>query len=75
VKIGKIQPKCTKDDGGTVKTGFTNKSAGFLENQRGNFWAVFAENRPIFVEIYKWNEKTVKNNDMTSTKFIHINNP
>jgi hypothetical protein len=57
VKIGKIRPKHTRDDGGTVKTGNTNKSAslsdksaGFLENRRGHFGAVFAENWPIFVK-------------------------
>jgi hypothetical protein len=27
-----------------------DKSAGFSENRRGNFWAVSARNRPIFVE-------------------------
>jgi hypothetical protein len=58
VKIGEIRPKRTGDDGGTVKTGNTEMRPVSAINQPvlpinrcGEFWTVFAGNRPIFAEI------------------------
>jgi hypothetical protein len=74
-KIGKNRPKRTGDDGGTAKTENTDKSAGFSENRCGNFRADFAQNWPFFLsKIGKLNEKIVKNNNMTSNKFVYVNN-
>jgi hypothetical protein len=81
-KFGKIRPKRTGNDRGTVKTGNSDIQSvspinqHFFENQRGDFRANFVRNRTIFLpKIGKWNEKTMKNNDITSTKFVHANNP
>jgi hypothetical protein len=49
-KIGEIRPKCTEDDGGTVKTGNTKIRSVFPKNWRGDFRVNFARNRTIFTE-------------------------
>jgi hypothetical protein len=65
-----------------VKTGNTDKSVGladksasFSKNRCGNFGRFLPETGRFLLKIGKWNEKTVKNNNMTSTKFIHANSP
>jgi hypothetical protein len=55
--------------------GLTDKSAGFFENRRVSFGRFLSETGQFLPKFGKWNEKPVKNNDMTSTKFVHINSP
>jgi hypothetical protein len=81
VKIRKIQPKLTGDDGGTVKLGTPINRPVWLINQpvfQKTGVAISGRFLPkpgrFLLKIGKWNEKTVKNNDMTSTKFVYANN-
>jgi hypothetical protein len=74
-KIRKIRSKCTGDDGETVKPGTPINRTGFSENWHGDFRAVCAGNGQFLSKIGKWNEKIIKNNDITSNKFVHTNNP
>jgi hypothetical protein len=79
-KIGKIRLKRTGDDGGTVKTG--NTEMRLVSPKCGRFFlktGVVSSERfllktgQFLPKFGKWNEKTVKNNDMIFTKFVHIN--
>jgi hypothetical protein len=54
---------------------FTEKSPTFPENRAGDSRTIFAETGRIFQKIGHWNKKIMKNNDMTSTKFVHANSP
>jgi hypothetical protein len=73
VKFRKIQPKRTGDDEGTVEIGNTeNRHGDFRVNQPRRF---VPETGQYLLKIGKWNKKTVENNVMTSTKFIHANSP
>jgi hypothetical protein len=73
VKFRKIQPKRSGDDEGTVEIGNTeNRHGDFQVNQPRRF---VPETGQYLLKIGKWNKKTVENNVMTSTKFIHANSP
>jgi hypothetical protein len=73
VKFRKIQPKRTGDDEGTVEIGNTeNRHGDFRVNQPRRF---VPETGQYLLKIGKWNKKTVENNVMTSTKFVHANSP
>jgi hypothetical protein len=83
VKLGKnqkIRSKRTGDDRGIVKLGtpinrlvwsinrsFSQKTGVVISRQ------FVTETDHFLLKIGKWNEKTVKNNDTTSTKFVHTN--
>jgi hypothetical protein len=55
--------------------GLTDKSAVFPKIGVAISEQFFSEAGRFLLKIGKWNEKTVKNNDMTSTKFVYTNNP
>jgi hypothetical protein len=67
--------KRTGDDRETVKSETPINRTDFSENRHGDFRAVCAENGQFLSKIGKWNEKIIKNNDITSNKFVHTNNP
>jgi hypothetical protein len=57
VKTDNTDKSATGDDGVTVKTGntdksigLTDKSVGFSENRRDDFWVVFAGTQMIFIK-------------------------
>jgi hypothetical protein len=50
VKNRKIWSKRIEDDGGTVKTGNTDKSADFSENRHDDFQPVFVGTQPFFCQ-------------------------
>jgi hypothetical protein len=57
MKTDNTDKSATGDEGVAVKTGntdkstsFTDKSVGFLENRRDNFWAVFVGTQMIFIK-------------------------
>jgi hypothetical protein len=55
-------------DFGKLSADFTDKAVIFLK-------FVVAISGWILPKIGKWKEKTVENNGMTSTKFVHANSP
>jgi hypothetical protein len=72
MKFRKFWSKCTDNDRGTVKTGRTEmrpvspiNQPDFSKNRCGDFRVNFVRNEQILPKIGKWNEKIVKNNDIT----------
>jgi hypothetical protein len=53
--------------------GLADKSAGFQKTGVAISSQFLLEPDRFLSKIGKWNEKIVKNNDMTSTKFVYIN--
>jgi hypothetical protein len=60
---------------GDLSADFIDKSMIFSGIRCGDFRANFLEAGWILPKIDKWKEKTVENNDMTSTKFVHSLHP
>jgi hypothetical protein len=75
VKIRKIQVKRTGDDGWTVKPVSPINQPVFQKTGMAIFGWFLSEPGRFLSKIGKWNEKTVKNNGITYTKFIHANSP
>jgi hypothetical protein len=89
LKFGKIRPKRSGEDGGTVEmwnieirlvlaihrlTSPINRrfSPKFVVAISGR---ILPKTGRILSKIGKWKEKTVENNVMTSTEFVHANSP
>jgi hypothetical protein len=85
----KIQPKHSGTDGGTIKIlksefwldllnyrpNSSRKSQVFSEIGLVISGRILVETDRIFKKIDHWKEKAVKNNNITSIKFIHANIP
>jgi gas vesicle protein len=57
------------------ETGSTDKLAGLADKSTDFQKTGVAISGRFMSKIDKWNEKTVKNNNMTSTKFVYANSP
>jgi hypothetical protein len=82
VKFGKIRPKRSGEDGGTVEMWNIEirlvLAIHWLTSPINRWFSpkfVMAISGRILSKIGKWKEKTVENNVMTSTEFVHANSP